>query len=91
MIAEQPGRLSYTETVQEPRVTAADRDYFRRLGEFERENGRELQAYLDSLPIEERLSRSLRRTAEGAPYVRREPDDLGAIYERARRLGLYRG
>ncbi len=74
-----------------PRVTDADRDYFRRLGEFERENHEARQRYLDGLGLEERLRRSIRRTLAGKPYARKEPEDPGAIYERAKRLGLYRG
>lgn len=76
--------------MDEPRVTDADRDYMRRLGEFERANHEEQQRYLDSLSIDERLMRTLRRTLEGKPYPRKEPKDLGAIYERAKPFGLYR-
>ncbi|MFN0094452.1 MAG: hypothetical protein ACKVVT_06700 [Dehalococcoidia bacterium] len=67
-----------------------DRDYFRRLGEFERAGREDWMCYLEALPLEERVRRSFQRTAEGEPYDRKEPEDLALIYQRARRLGIYR-
>ena len=73
-----------------PRVTDADREYMRRIGEYERQAQREQLEYLWSLPIEERVRRSFERTQAGQPYPRKEPKVLTALYNRARRLGLYR-
>jgi len=73
------------------KVSARDREYIRRLGELERAAYEELLEYHRSLPLAERLRRSFERTARGKPYPRKEPEDLAAIYARAKRLGLYRG
>ncbi|MFN0146168.1 MAG: hypothetical protein ACKVT1_06640 [Dehalococcoidia bacterium] len=68
-----------------------DKAYIRRLGEYEREGRIEWLGYLQSLTIDERLRRSFARTEHGKPYERREPEDLQAFYDRARRLGLHNG
>jgi hypothetical protein len=62
----------------------------RRLGEYEREGREEWMRFLNSLGLEERLRRSMERTAKGEPYARKEPEDLAAFYELAKRLGHYR-
>jgi hypothetical protein len=73
------------------KASQRDKDYMRRLGEFNREGRMEWLHELQALTIDERLRRTFLRTERGAPYLRREPEDLAAIYTRARRLGLYRG
>lgn len=83
--------LAYTRFMTVQKASERDKAYMRRLGEFEREGRLEWLAYLESLTIDERLRRSFERTENGRPYERKEPEDLAAIYERARRLGLYRG
>jgi hypothetical protein len=72
------------------KASERDRDYMRRLGQYEREGREEWMRYLESLTLDERLRRSFERTVKGRPYDRKEPEDLAAIYDRARRLGLYR-
>ncbi len=63
----------------------------RRLGEFERQARAEHLAYLRSLSLGERLRRSFAATArQRGRYARKEPKDLAAFYQRAKRLGLYR-
>lgn len=76
---------------QPAKASERDRDYFRRLGEFEREGRMEWLRALQSLTLDERLRRSFERTRRGRPYPRREPEDLAAIYARARRLGIHNG
>ena len=76
---------------QPARASERDKDYMRRLGEFEREGRMEWLRYLQSLTLDERLRRSFERTRLGRPYLRKEPEDLAAIYARARRLGIYNG
>ena len=83
-------RPAYTGTVEAPKASEHDRDYMRRLGEFEREGREEWMRYLESLSLDERVRRSFARTEAGQPYERKEPEDLAAIYTRAKRLGLYR-
>ncbi len=73
------------------KASERDKAYMRRLGEYELEGRNDWMRHLLSLTIDERLRRSFERTQMGPPYPRREPEDLGAFYERARRLGLYRG
>jgi len=72
-------------------VTDRDRDYFRRLGEWERENrDSRLREHL-ALPIEKRIRESWTMSRQVAPHIRHAIDD-GAerFYERARKLGLIR-
>ena len=73
------------------KASQRDKDYMRRLGEFEREGRMEWLRALQSLTLDERLRRSFERTRLGRPYPRREPEDLSAIYARARRLGIHNG
>ena len=63
----------------------------RRLGEFEREGRMEWLRTLQNLTLDERLRRSFERTRLGRPYDRKGPEDLAAIYVRARRLGIHNG
>ena len=86
-----PGRRPYAVEVEVTRASERDKAYIRRLGQYELEGRIEWMRNLMSLTIDERLRRSFERTQMGTPYPRREPDDPAAIYERARRLGLYRG
>jgi hypothetical protein len=81
----------YTGVVEVKRASEWDKAYMRRLGEYEREGRMEWLRYLQSLMIDERLRRSFLRTERGTPYARREPEDLQAFYDRARRLGLHNG
>ncbi len=76
----------------EQRASEKDRDYFRRLGEWERENAEEdLRRHL-ALPLSERLARSQRMMIEWGPYLRNTDNDdhPEEFYARARRLGLIR-
>ena len=65
-----------------------DRDYFRRLGEFERANDEDARREHFALSLDERLLVSAMITAR-TPYQAfdEHPEEL---YERARHLGLYR-
>jgi hypothetical protein len=87
----EPHRSRYNRDVEVKKASERDKAYIRRLGQYELEGRIEWMRYLMSLTIDERLRRSFERTQMGTPYSRREPDDPSAIYERARRLGLYRG
>jgi hypothetical protein len=73
-------------------VSDRDRDYMRRLGEWEAENAAEdLRAHL-ALSIEERLRRSWEMTVRYRDWVRPEEDDFAErFFARAKELGLYRG
>ena len=69
-----------------------DRAYFRRIGEWEAENARRDLEYHLSLPLIDRLHRSANLSQRWGEYLHddREPKDLGAFYERAKELGLYK-
>lgn len=72
-------------------VSDHDRDYFRRLGDWERENAEaDLREHL-ALSIDDRLARSWAMTLRFRDWVRPDPDDDGLerFYARARELGLY--
>ena len=71
------------------RVSAADQDYMRRLGEFMAEvNAEQLREHL-SLTVNERLVRSERLAKRnGADAARAQQDDHAAFFRRARELGL---
>ncbi|MFN0094451.1 MAG: hypothetical protein ACKVVT_06695 [Dehalococcoidia bacterium] len=73
------------------KATQRDRDYFRRLGEFEREGREEWRAWWRALPLHERLERSAARRFGEPVSERRDPEEPERIYERAKRLGIYRG
>ena len=76
-----------------PTVSDWDREYFRRIGEFERQNAEdELRRHL-ARSLGERLRVSLEISRQWSKHLKhnsREDDDPGAFYERARELGLYR-
>lgn len=72
-------------------VSDHDKDYMRRLAEFEGEGqASRLRAHL-SLAISERLQRSLHHWARFRESIRSESrkDSPDLFYERAKRLGLY--
>ncbi len=74
-----------------PQVSERDRDYFRRLGEWERENrSQRLRDHL-ALSIETRIRESWAISRQVGAHLKLSVDD-GAerFYERARRLGLIR-
>lgn len=86
----------YNETVSDDgeigpiqRVSEKDRDYFRRLGEWEAENERQdLERHL-ARSLEERLAYGWLVTRTHSPYLRPAPDDGNEqFYLRARELGL---
>ena len=73
-------------------VSDADREYMRRLGEYEAEGHAQRTAEHLAVDLAERLRRSMamsRRFWRSANLAGRV-DDPGPFYERARRLGLYR-
>jgi hypothetical protein len=73
------------------RVSAADQDYMRRLGEFKAWSKREALARHLELSINERIEAGFQLTRRG-PYFtapRHDDEDLAAFFERAKRLGLY--
>ena len=74
-----------------PTVSDWDREYFRRIGEFERQNAEDdLRKHL-ARSLGERLRVSQEISRQWSKYVKndsREDDDPGAFYERARALGL---
>jgi hypothetical protein len=72
------------------KVSAADKDYMRRLGEFKAAgNLKELQTHR-RLSINQRLTASerLSKRAAGRDAGRAQQDDLAAFFLRARELGL---
>jgi hypothetical protein len=74
------------------RVSDWDREYFRRIGEFERQNAEdELRRHL-ALSLIERIHASERMSKHWARFARddRASDRPEEFYDRARRLGLYR-
>ena len=79
-------------------ITEREREYFRRIGEWKAQSHADARAYHLSLPVRERLVRSLNssipwrdayfarlRAGEKPPQV--EPG-VEAFYERARALGI---
>jgi hypothetical protein len=77
---------------QQGTVSDWDRDYFRRIGEFEAANARDAWAAHEALSLDERLAASWRLSSRSPGRAARAEkyDDPGVIYERAKRLGLYR-
>lgn len=76
----------------DPTVTVSDRDrdYMRRLGEFQAQgHAAALAAHL-ALPPSERLARSVALMRQFIASVPARNDDPTPFYERARRLGHYR-
>lgn len=72
------------------RVSAADQDYMRRLGEFMAAVHADELAEHRSLSINERLVRSerLAKRSGGRDAHRAQQDDYAAFFRRARELGL---
>jgi hypothetical protein len=86
-------RPRYNGPMDEPtsRVSDHDRDYFRRLGEWEAENERLEEERHRARTMAERLEYSLLLTRTHGPFLREDPVEDSAkveFYERARRLGL---
>lgn len=74
-----------------PPVTDADRDWFRRLGEWERANEALAAAEHEARTKEERLAYSWKLTREFGHLVHDPDDPWPAIfYQRARELGHLR-
>jgi hypothetical protein len=74
------------------RVSQADRDYMRRLGEFENDaHAQRLREHL-AQDVSERLRRSMALYLQfrGSANPHDRVDDPSPFYERAHRLGLYR-
>ena len=73
------------------RVSDHDRDYFRRLGEWERENDEIATAAHLALPMLERLNVSWRMYQELGASLHPDDDDgaAEAFYARAKERGLY--
>ena len=78
------------ETAPIRRVSEKDREYMRRLGEFEAENERDDEAAHRARTMDERLAYSWALTRRlGAAIRRPEDNDASAIlYARARERGL---
>jgi len=76
------------------KVTEREREYMRRLGRIHEEIAAdELRAHLAKSPYQ-RLAAAFGPMARGPyfePIFPLEADDPAAFYERAKRLGLYRG
>ena len=67
-----------------------DRDYMRRLGHYQDEANAEWRAAWRALPLHVRLEHSAARRFGLPVSPRRDPEEPEKIYERAKRLGLYR-
>lgn len=75
-----------------PRVSDWDREYFRRIGEFERQNAEdELRRHLE-LTLIERIHASERMSKRWFRFARDDSalDRPEVFYDRARQLGLYK-
>ncbi len=73
-------------------VSSRDRDYMRRLGEFQAQGAENRERAHRALSLSARLEQSMgfcRRFFSTANLAARE-DDPTPFYDRARRLGLYR-
>ena len=80
------------EGVTEYRVSEKDRDYFRRLGKWKADvNAEELAKHL-ALPSRERILRSEQLNRKTLAWANQSgpEEEPRCLYERARRLGLYR-
>ena len=73
-------------------VSEHDRDYFRRLGEWERENAEEDLRRHIALSISERVRASEQMSERWRKFVHDDHSDdrPEEFYERAKRLGLYK-
>lgn len=74
----------------EKHVSEKDREYFRRWGEWKAESKAEQRRAHLALPLNERLlaSEQLYQWSKGYANPNSEPKDMGAIFERARSLGI---
>lgn len=70
-------------------VSERDRDYMRRLGEFQAKGALERRAEYQRLDGAERIIASVSFCQGFADQVRAPLDDPTPFYDRARRLGLY--
>ncbi len=73
-------------------VNETDREYMRRIGAYKALSRNEEQAEHLALSIAERLRRSAELSVRYHDRARPDPedDDPSELYDRARRLGLYR-
>lgn len=73
-------------------VSEKDREFMRRIGAYKALSRNEEQAEHLTLSIAERLRRSAELSVRYRDRARADPDedDASELYERARRLGLYR-
>jgi hypothetical protein len=74
------------------RVTERDREHFRKIAAFEAANAEDERRAHEKRTGGERLAYALAisRRFRGTPGFDRSDDDPGALYERAKKLGLYR-
>jgi hypothetical protein len=74
----------------EQRASEWDKEYFRRIGEWKAETKAQQRRDHLALPLDQRLlaSEQLYQWSKGYANPRSEPKDMGAIFERARRLGI---
>jgi hypothetical protein len=71
-------------------VSDRERDYMRRLGAFKAHGHAEMTAAHLALPIAERLARSIALMRRFWASASDRQDDPTPLYDRAKRLGLYR-
>lgn len=73
-------------------VSEKDRDYMRRIGAYKALSRKQDEVEHAALTIAERLRRSAELSVRYRDRARldAEDDDPGQLYDRARRLGLYR-
>jgi len=67
-----------------------DRAYFRRIGEAKQRSHDEARRQHLALPLHLRIRRSFELSRAHTGRVRERDDDPTELYERARRLGLYK-
>jgi hypothetical protein len=72
------------------KVSEWDKAYMRRLGEYQDEANAAWRAEWRAKPLHERLELSAAGRFGMPVSARRDPEEPEQIYERARRLGLYR-
>jgi hypothetical protein len=72
------------------KASERDKDYMRRLGEYQDEANAAWRAEWRAKPLHERLELSARSRFGKPVSARRDPEEPEQFYERARRLGLYR-
>lgn len=73
-------------------VSAKEREHMQRLGAYQREGAADRQSEHERLPLGERIERSLTFSISflDSANLAARLDDPTPLYERARRLGLYR-